>query len=463
MTLRAGVARADVTPPVGIAHAGWGAQSHERAAGVDLPLWATALALEDDDGAAVVLDVDLVYIWEDDAKWIRERVAELTDPPPSAVRLSYTHTHSGPYTPRESWMDAGSEMVDPYLDGLPDRIAGAAREALASTRPVNVAAGSGTCEIAVNRRVARPEDGRIVVGRNPDGPVDHDVGVVRLDDRDGDSLAAITHYACHPTTVGPDNDLITPDYPGVTKRVVEEATGATCLFLQGAAGDVGPIYGTARGGIDEYKPLGRRLGHEAARVWHAADPRRRESSYAGTLESGAPLAMYDDEPAPESPPLSVATRDLELPVRDLPDLQAVRREHQEAQERLDALNEEGADEGEISEAQMRTKRAKIQLGLAREFGDDEHLTFELQTIAFGGVALVAMPGEPFVEAALRIEDASPFEHTLFSGYSNVGHCYVPTAEAYEEGGYEVDRTPVRPGAIDLIVSETVDQLEGISD
>jgi len=112
---------------------------------------------------------------------------------------------------------------------------------------------------------------------------------------------------------------------------------------------------------------------------------------------------------------------------------------------------------------MRSKRAKIQQDLAAEFGDSEQLTFELQTIAFGEVALVATPGEPFVETALRIKERSPFETTLFSGYSNVGHCYVPTADAYEEGGYEVDRTPVRPGAVDRIVSETLDQLEGLAD
>lgn len=463
MTLRAGVARTDITPPVGIAHGGWGAQDHERAAGIDLPLWATALALEDDGAAAVVVDVDLVYIWEEDAAQVRERVAELTGLRVSAIRLSYTHTHSGPYTPRESWIDAGSEMVDPYLDSLPDRIAGAALGALKSTRPVNLAAGMGTCEIAVNRRVARPEDGRIVVGRNPEGPVDHDVGVVRLDDRDGEPLATIAHYACHPTTVGPDNTLITPDYPGVAKRVVEEATGATCLFLQGAAGDVGPIYGTARDGIDEYRILGRRLGHETARVWHANDPRRRESSYAGTLESGAPLAMYDDEPSPESHGLSVATRDLELPVRDLPAIETAEREYGTAQDRLEELREEGADEEEVRAAQMHTKRAKIQRDLASEFGDSEHLVFELQAITFGEVALVAMPGEPFVETALRIKESAPFQTTLFSGYSNVGHCYVPTADAYDDGGYEVNRTPVRPGAVDRIVSETVDQLETLAD
>jgi hypothetical protein len=354
-------------------------------------------------------------------------------------------------------------MVDQYLDSLPDRIAGAAWEALESTRPVNVAAGTGTCEIAVNRRFARPEDGRIVVGRNPEGPVDHDVGVVRLDDQEGEPLAAIAHYACHPTTVGPDNDLVTPDYPGVAKRVVEEATGAAPLFLQGAAGDVGPVYGTARGGIEEYRPLGRRLGHETARVWHALDPLHRESSYAGTLESGAPLAMYDDEPSPRSLSLSVATRELELPVRDLPEEKSVDEEYEAANDRLEALKAGDADEKEVREARMRAKRAKIQRDLAAEFGDREHLAFELQTIAFGEVALVAMPGEPFVETALRIKDASPFQTTLFSGYSNVGHCYIPTADAYEEGGYEVDRTPVRPGAVDRIVSETRDQLEALAD
>ena len=158
--LAAGVARIDITPPSGIAHAGWGAQTHQRAAGIDLPLWATALALSDGSETVVIIDIDLIYLWEPEARNVQQAVVELTGLPRSHIRLSYTHTHSGPVTGSgwASWFTEGAEMVEAYDRSLPHRIAGAAREAMQNLAPARVAAGSGSCHISVNRRFRRPED-----------------------------------------------------------------------------------------------------------------------------------------------------------------------------------------------------------------------------------------------------------------------------------------------------------------
>ena len=297
--LQAGVARADITPPVGIAHGGWGAQTHERATGIDLPLSVTALALSDGTETTVIVDVDTCWLWDDQANDALEAVVELTGLSKSAIRLSYTHTHSGPIGGGEgSWITGGAEMLPGYNENVRRSIAGAAWSALRSLQPVRVAASSGASSISVNRRFARPEDGAIVVGRNWEGFRDPEVLVLRFDTEDGSPLAAVVNFACHPITVGPDNDQVTPDYPGVVKRLVGEATGATCLFLQGAAGDVGPIRGVARDGINQYQRLGAILGHESARLWWEADPNPTSEHYLGTLESGAPLAIYEDRALP---------------------------------------------------------------------------------------------------------------------------------------------------------------------
>src|SRR5215210_992950 len=126
--LYAGVARTDITPPLGIAHAGWGAQTHQRAAGIDLPLWATALALGDGDQTVVIVDVDLIYIWEREAVDVMRTVADLTGLPPSNIRISYTHTHSGPVNGAtwSSWINEGSEMTPAYDQRLAHHIAGVA-------------------------------------------------------------------------------------------------------------------------------------------------------------------------------------------------------------------------------------------------------------------------------------------------------------------------------------------------
>src|SRR5690606_28212277 len=99
---------------------------------------------------------------------------------------------------------------------------------------------------------------------------------------------------------GPYNDLITPDYPGIVKRVVEQATGAKCLFLQGAAGDIGPVDGcTSRDPLTVYRKLGTRLGYAAASVAVNLSPAKKEDRYVTTLESGAPLGVFEYVTLPE--------------------------------------------------------------------------------------------------------------------------------------------------------------------
>jgi hypothetical protein len=471
--LTAATARTDITPPVGISHANWGAQTHERAAGVDLPLWATALALSDGDETVVIVDFDLLFLYEDDAREIRQAVADRVDLPTSNVRLSCTHTHSGPTMRRDAWVEGGSEMVGPYIDSLQHEAAGVAWEAVESLEPARVRYGSGSSEIAVNRRFRRPEDGKVIVGHNPEGPVDDEVLLLRVDTADGDPLAAVVNYACHPITVGPDCDQITPDYPGVVKRTVEDATGATCIFLQGATGDVGPIYGCARNGAEEYKPLGRRLGHEAVRVWTAVG-QDRDEEYASTLESGAPLAVYDyDSPEFVEGSITVGSYDLDLPLKDLPTPEELESQYEDERAHLQELREQGAAAEEIQHQTFRAKRLKLRADIARRMEGQTHETYELQVFGIGdAVALASIPGEPFVEIGTGVKEGSPYDCTMFSGYSNVGyHAYVPTADQYPaeqeatdpadygQAGYEVGITPFSSDAAGRIVEETVSSLD----
>jgi hypothetical protein len=455
--LRAGVSRIDITPPLGIAHAAWGAQTHERATGVDLPLWATALALSDGRETVVIIDLDIIYIWEAEAPAVFAAVEALTGLARSHIRISYTHTHSGPVNGKSwtTWIKQGTEMVAAYDASLPHRIAGVAWAAIQNLRPARIAGGSGHCAIAVNRRMQRPGDNAVVVGRNWDGPVDHQVQLLRIDGIDGEPLAAIVNYACHPITVGPDNTLITPDYPGVVKRVVEDATGATCLFLQGATGNIGPIHGVARGGLQEYKRLGAILGHEAAKVWWQLEPRPRQARYMGTLESGAPLADYLEEYIDEPDrTLRVATRAMHLPLRQLPDPDLLEAQLAGHVAQLQHLRDTGGNADEIRKETMLSKRTGMRAQLARELQEKSHLTFEAQAFTIGSdIAISCMPGEPFVQIGMGVKDRSPFKYTLFSGYSNIGWAYIPMPEDYPLGGYEVEITPFSPDASLQIIEE----------
>jgi hypothetical protein len=461
--LYAGVARADITPPVGIAHANWGAQAHERAAGVDLPMWATALALSDGTTTTVIVDLDISGLRMENATKVRQAVADRTELPVSNIRLAYTHTHSGPSTSSSGgWVSGGVELIAGFLENVAAKVAGAAWEACTRLQPARIAAGTGRSAIAVNRRYITPEE-TVVVGHNWQGPVDHEVKVVRIDDLHEQSLAIIVNYACHPIIVGPYNDLITPDYPGVVKRVVEEATGAKCLFLQGATGDIGPIEGcTSQEPLSVYRKLGKRLGYAAASVAIDLETANKQDRYVRTLESGAPLGVFEYEILPDEPvTLRVATRPVQMPLKEHPAFEVADAEARACAEELQRLRREGT-EAEIRWAGMLAKRSRMRAERSRAYHGKSHVELELHAIRINDIVIMGMPGEPFVEIGLAVKAASPFAHTLFSGYSNVGGSYIPMAQAYPVGGYEVDVTPYRPEAAQAVIDESLALLKELA-
>ena len=471
--LMAGVARSDSTPPIGIVHANWGAQTHQRARDIDLPLWTTALALSDGDQTIIIIDVDISSVAFPIADRAREAINERTGIPVDNIRISATHTHSGPSGAggRASWSTEGTEMVASYQEQLVYKMSGVACAAVNNMQPARYRTESGTSTIAVNRRFPRPDDGVVVVGRNWDGPVDHQVLVLRIDTAEGAPLAAVVNYACHPITVGPDGDEITPDYPGVVKRVVEASTGATCLFLQGPTGDIGPIRGGARNGPNEYKRLGTLLGLEASRVWWEAETPELQERYAGTLESGAPLAIYYDEPKTNGAngpgKLHISTHQIQVPARQMPPPDELDASFEKHFARLNELRANNGSAEDIRRETMLCKRYAMRAALARGNQGKSHHTVPVQIIAFDNdTAIVAMPGEPFVDIGRRIKQRSPFAHTFFSGYSSFGTGtttggYMPMEEAYPLGGYEVEVTPYAPGAAEAVIEGCVEALNSV--
>lgn len=468
--LSAGVARIDITPPVGIPHANWGAQTHQQAQGIDLPLWATALALSDGDETVVIVDVDIINIREPEMNRCLETIAERTGLPISKIRISFTHTHSGPTgtSGRASWTTAGTEMVPSYQESLQHKIGGVAWQAVQNLQPAKFETGSGSSSIAVNRRFARPEDGVIIVGRNWDGIVDQQLNVIRIDSESGEPLAAVVNYACHPITVGPDGTEITPDYPGVVKRVVEQSTGATCLFLQGATGDIGPIRGGAKNGPNEYRRLGTILGLDASSVWWQTEVPRREERYTGTLESGAPLAIYEDDPVARALPsgtsmIRTGTRQIDVPVKQFRPADELEAEFEEHFAELNRLRETGGSDDDIRQQTMLCKRSSMRASLARQNEGRTHLPITAQAFVLGNdTVLIAIPGEPFVDIGLQVKAGSPFAHTLFSGYSNSGGGYMPMARDYPLGGYEVEVSPYSEDSAQVIIDGCLELLHDLA-
>lgn len=454
--LLAGTGRRCINPPPNIAHGGWGAQKHEQAEGIDMDLWVTALALSDGTTKALLLDLDFQILTNERADQIRAAVSKAAGVPAQNIRAAATHTHSGP-VPYKSWIEKGFELVEPWFESLARWSAEAASEALANLQRVNVHAGRGECHINANRRCVTP-GGERFLGINREGPCDHEVSVVRLNSLNGQPVATLVNFACHPTIMGPGNRLITPDYPGAMKRVVEQAVGGHCLFLQGAAGDQGPVQGF-QADTRVYRELGAVLGHEVAKVALSLGSVPARESLREVVPSGAPLGMYDAEfTAQASQPLQTCEREISVPLREgLPDRTVAAAALAHWKDKLKAARAI-ADETAAREATYMARRADIQLRLADDFGGKTTAGVRAHFITFGDVALVGCNIEPFCETGLAIKRASPFPFTLFGGYTNGRLAYMATADEWSKGGYEVENSPFGQGAAEALQAEVISTL-----
>lgn len=457
--LLAGTGRRCINPPPNIAHGGWGAQKHEQAEGIDMDLWLTALALSDQTSTAILLDIDIQILTNERADQIRASVSQATGVPSDNIRASATHTHSGP-VPYKSWIEKGYEMVAPWFENVARWSGEAAAEAFTDLQPVKMRAGRGAAHVNVNRRCVA-ETGERFLGVNPDGACDREVLVVKLDNQAGETVATLVSYACHPTIMGPANRLITPDYPGAMKRVVEQAVGGKCLFLQGSAGNQGPVQGF-QADTRVYRNLGAILGHEVARVALGLNHLPTKVKLQTVVPSGAPLGMYDSEfSAMAALPLRIESKEISVPVREgLPERKAPAEKLDLWKSRLKAARE-NADAAAVTEAVYMARRADIQLRMAEDFGGATSARIRTHFITFGDVALVGCNIEPFCEIGLTIKQQSPFPFTSMSGYTNGRLAYMATADEWTKGGYEVENSPFGQDAADVLQREIIATLRDL--
>ena len=465
--VRAGVGRADITPPVGIPAGGWGNQLHEISEGNDLELWATVLLVEGDDAKAdgaraAIVDVDLCIFDDAQAERARSIVAQAADVPAASVAVGTTHNHSVPVTLElgGAWIRRNRDLVAPYVESVFDAIGRAAAEASASMRPVRVGAATGRSPLAVNRRMTTP-DGHTTVGLDPEGVSDPTITAVRFDASDDRPVATIVHYACHPIILGPDNTFVTPEYPGIVKRVVEAAVGGHCLFVQGACGDIGPSELFAAD-LATYHRLGGMIGHEAAGTAFRADWREhRQRVREG--ESSAWIASFEYEPDGEPDgTVRVAHETIPLPLRDdLGDPEAWRADAERFENEAYAARAAGAPDGEVRELTVRTKFARMRAERGAALKGLDSYALLVHGVRLGPVALVGVPVELFCEIGMAIRDRSPFPTTLVSGYWNGYRNYLPTDAERARGGYEIDISPFRPGAEALVTAAVGRVLEAL--
>jgi neutral ceramidase len=301
------------------------------------------------------------------------------------LRGRYEHDHNTEYT---------AQVKKQLLDGI--------KEARAKLEPARLGVGWGYASATINRR-ARNEEGPAFLGLNPDGPVDHRIGLLRLEKADGKLLALIANYGMHGTVLSGKNTLITGDAPGIVADYVEEKLGAPMLYINGAAGNQAPIYTVypdfESGHLKQFEVL-------------VGDPIIAANARLGPTTSDVKLTLGETTvETPRKPGMGWA-----------PDLS-------------DYLRATSAS----------SARVRLPVRFLRINED---------------TAIWAAPLELFCEISMNVRDHSPFPYTFYFGYTDGWLGYLPTKAEFAHGGYEPSTSPFTDEADEDLTHAVLTYLDG---
>jgi hypothetical protein len=429
--LRVGVATADITPPLGIAMAGY---YHERGAdGVLDPLFSKAMVIEQNGERAALVVVDLIGI----TRWVtdqaRAQIQETTGISGDHVMISATHAHTGPELAnrgkRSAELGSQKPLALAYTERLPKLITQSVSLANERLQPARLSVAKGHCEsLTFNRRYFM-RDGS--TGWNPGklnpnivmpaGPSDPEVRILYID-RPGaaspaEAIATYVNFAMHPDTTG--GSKISADWPGALSRVLTSYHGTNYLSI---------VANGTCGNLNHF---------DVSWKWPQGGP--GEQNRIGAILGGAVFQAYKELAPVESGPLRARSESVEL------ELPAVTPEQvDEAKKTLASTKD---DVGENFMKQVRAYRA---LDVAAREGKPPHM--EVQVITLGTqVAWVALPGEIFVELGLALKKRSPFPQMFIAELANENIGYVPDRRSFAEGAYEPESARCAPGSGERLI------------
>lgn len=434
-----GVAQEDITPPVGIYARNWGAAKQDVATGIHRPLMLTCITLQasEDDKPLVMISADLGW-WKSaaDEKNLRLAILETFQLDPSRLMFCLSHTHAGPGLFSEDASKPGGEHIIPYLEEIKIKAITAIHKALSSVAVSTLSWRYGKCDLASNRDLPEEESERLLVGFNPEAPADDTLLVGKVSDAEGQVRAVLVNYACHPTTLAWDNELISPDYVGAMRELLEAHTGAPCLFLQGASGELAPReqYSGDTELADRY---GRQLGHAALAVLEAMYPANAELALEEIVESGAPLAVWRERARASSTVLKSERIEIPMVLKDLPSLKEIE------------------DRWAACEDHVLKERLWRMRGIRKTVGEGEVSNMSLWVWRLGEVCVVGQPNEAYSyfqqELRRNLAGHPVAVMNIVNGYAG----YLPPRELYVKNMYAVWQTPFAEGALEQLTETAI--------
>jgi neutral ceramidase len=244
-------------------------------------------------------------------------------------------------------------------------------------------------------------------------------------------------YGCHTVTMGPRNLRLSPDFPGPARDLIEAATGAKSLYLQGAAGDINPVTGI--GSLDDdtenMTRLGNILGAEVVRTAMEirTHQKRGPRAFFSSLSKNSiyPFVAIEDR----SVELASVSQTVELPVMPFPEPDEARRILEFRHDKLEEAKRSGLPEHMLTVYHRFHDWALKMYSYVERGVKQTRLPANFQAIRINDLGIAAVSGETVSQLGLRTKAASPFRNTIFLGYSNGCASYMPDADCYPADGW----------------------------
>lgn len=465
---RVGVARCEITPPVGIYHRMWGAALHDRATGVHRPLEATLLWVEPVSATLgdprLLLSMDHCILDRQELHAIRDAMHQKSGIPRECISIALSHTHGAGWMSRTRSDLPGGELLGPYLDGLAARMGELASEAQQNVGPASIVYGLGRCDLAEHRDFFDEQRQQFVCGFNPDGKADDTLMLARIIDTHGKPLATILNYACHPTTLAWDNTLISPDWVGAMREVIERDEGGPCLFLQGASGDLGPREGFV-GDTAVADRNGRKVGYAALSALASMPPPGTEYRYSGPVISGTAIGTWRHVDIPEDTKGALdrwywESFVVDLPYRhDLPTIEQTISEREHWSEEEDKARKV-ADERRVRDCRAQVEQRTRQLNRLNNLVAGRSYPLEVQFGIIGEAAWVFVPGELYQVFQMTLRERfAPIPIFVTTLTNDWQPGYIPPASGFGYGIYQEVIAATSPGCLEILLESVSRRLK----
>ena len=408
---RAGFARRDMDPPMGLSLQGY--FEPRPADGVLDPVQVNCVALSDGRTKAVLLSLDLEALHGVADEW-RRRIAKALAIEPDCVYIACTHTHTGPaFGPVETSWEIPVPS-DPAFDArLYERVEACAVAAVADLAPATISVARTECPGVSFIRRYRMRDGSVrtnpgIGNTNVVAAVcrpDESVQLVRFKRTKGD--IALVNFACHPDVIG--GCKYSADWPGFVRRRVEAVRpGAHCVFFNGAQGDSNHI---------DIRPEGRGkrgYGH---------------SRWMGETVADAALSVWDRAEDVPSGEIRGRVKGVRVPLR------------------------KSRTPGVLETNQVEAYRLKM---LAAK---PDECDIPISTVIIGrSLAFAGLPGEPFSDIGRQVKSASACRMTFVTCQTNGSFGYIPDSDSFGDACYENTSTVFTPESSRLLVQGLTDAL-----